>query len=139
MQFVGNDWAEDDHDVELTDPTGQEPVTARLPEGVAGTATLHELIGRHPGEDAETTTGLVLGIETDRGPWVQALIASAVRDSARGEAGLDARTRTSRRPVSKSAGSGHVSAAVGEWRRSGCRRPVGSRSPAGLPAPQRGR
>jgi hypothetical protein len=36
MQFVGNDWAEDDHDVELTDPTGQELVTARLPEASQG-------------------------------------------------------------------------------------------------------
>jgi transposase len=39
---------------------------------------LHELIGRHLVEDAETAQVLV-GIETDRGPRVQALIAAGYR------------------------------------------------------------
>ena len=36
---------------------------------------LHAMIGETLGEDDETAT-VVVGIETDRGPWVQALIAA---------------------------------------------------------------
>ena len=50
-------------------------VRRRLPEGVVGLATLHGLIADHLGEDDEPDQVLV-GIETDRGPWVQALIAA---------------------------------------------------------------
>ena len=45
--FVGDDWAEDHHDVEVQDATGRRLGRARLPEGVAGIARLHELIGAH--------------------------------------------------------------------------------------------
>lgn len=75
MLFVGDDWAEDHHDVEVEDESGRRLEKARLPEGVAGIARLHELIGRHLGEDAAPER-VVLGIETERGPWVQALIAA---------------------------------------------------------------
>ena len=44
-------------------------------EGVAGMARLHELIGQHLGEHAEDAE-VVIGIETDRGPWVAALVAA---------------------------------------------------------------
>jgi transposase len=75
--FVGDDWAEDHHDVELMDVTGKTLAKARLPEGVAGIARLHAMIGAQLGEDVEDVTGLVkVGIETDRGLWVQALIAA---------------------------------------------------------------
>ncbi len=73
--FVGNDWAEDHHDVEVMDEAGRVLAKRRLPEGVAGIAQLHELIGRHLGEDADEAE-VVVGIETGRGPWVQALIAA---------------------------------------------------------------
>jgi hypothetical protein len=73
--FVGDDWAEDHHDVEVMDAAGAVLGRARLPEGVAGMARLHELIGRHLGEDAGGV-GVVIGIETDRGPWVAALVAA---------------------------------------------------------------
>jgi transposase len=73
--FVGDDWAEDHHDVELMDATGRVLARKRLPEGVAGMARLHELIGQHLGEDAEDAE-VVAGIETDRGPWVAALVAA---------------------------------------------------------------
>ncbi len=46
-----------------------------MPEGVAGIGQLHELISRflpEQGTDAEVQ----VGIETDRGPWVAALIAA---------------------------------------------------------------
>ena len=77
MLFVGDDWAEDHHDVELMDAAGRRLAKARLPEGVAGIARLHAMIGAQLGDDAEDVAGQVaIGIETDRGPWVQALIAA---------------------------------------------------------------
>jgi transposase len=76
--FAGDDWAESHHDVELMDVTGRRLAKARLPEGVAGIARLHAMIGEQLGEHAdEDDAGQVaVGIETDRGPWVQALIAA---------------------------------------------------------------
>lgn len=74
MLFVGDDWAEDHHDVELMDAAGRRLAKARLPEGVAGIARLHAMIGAQLG-DAEATE-VAVGIETDRGPWVAALIAA---------------------------------------------------------------
>jgi hypothetical protein len=69
--FAGDDWAEDHHDIELMDVTGRRLARARLPEGVAGIARLHAMIGEQLGEDAdEDDAGQVaVGIETDRGPW----------------------------------------------------------------------
>jgi transposase len=76
--FIGDDWAEDHHDVELMDVSGRRLAKARLPEGVAGMARLHAMAGEALGEDAEDTDPgqVVIGIGTDRGPWVQALIAA---------------------------------------------------------------
>jgi Transposase/Transposase IS116/IS110/IS902 family len=73
--FLGDDWAEDHHDVELVDEAGIRLVKRRLPEGVAGLTQLHELIADHLPDDAEPAD-VAVGIETDRGPWVQALIAT---------------------------------------------------------------
>src|SRR6266851_2153499 len=73
--FAGDDWAEDHHDVELMDATGQVLARRRLPEGVAGMARLHELTGQQLGEAGEDAE-VVIGIETDRGPWVAALVAA---------------------------------------------------------------
>ena len=57
------------------DEAGKVLAKRRLPEGVAGIAQLHELIGRHLGEDTDEAE-VIVGIETDRGPWVTALIAA---------------------------------------------------------------
>ncbi|MGH3123552.1 MAG: IS110 family transposase [Streptosporangiaceae bacterium] len=73
--FVGDDWAEDHHDVEVMDAAGRVLAKGRLPEGVAGMARLHEMIGQHLGEDPDDAE-VVIGIETDRGPWVAALVAA---------------------------------------------------------------
>ncbi len=75
LLFVGDDWAEAHHDVEVMDAAGRRLVKARLPEGVVGMARLHAMIAEALGEDAEETEVLV-GIETDRGPWVAALVAA---------------------------------------------------------------
>ena len=76
--FVGDDWAEDHHDVEVQDDTGRRLGKARLPEGVAGIARLHELIAGFTDPDLGPDQVLV-GIETDRGPWVAALVAAGYR------------------------------------------------------------
>jgi len=73
--FVGDDWAEEHHDVELQNEAGRVLGRAKLPEGVAGIARLHAMIGAHLG-DEEDDAAVVVGIETERGPWVQALIAA---------------------------------------------------------------
>src|SRR6516164_9261400 len=73
--FIGDDWAEDHHDVEVMDAAGRVLARARLPEGVAGMTRLHELAGRYLGEDAGDAEVLT-GIETDRGLWVAALVAA---------------------------------------------------------------
>jgi transposase len=70
--FVGDDWAEDHHDVYLMDDAGARVAARRLPEGMAGIAALHELIAAH----AEEPGDVVVGIETDRGLWVNALAAA---------------------------------------------------------------
>src|SRR5207244_6259631 len=49
-------------------------------EGVAGMARLHAMLGEQLGEAAdEFADQVMVGIETDRGPWVQALIAAGYR------------------------------------------------------------
>src|SRR5580704_7232310 len=73
--FAGDDWAEDHHDVEVMDEAGKVLARRRLPEGAGGIGQLHALIGGLLGEDAEDGEVLV-GIETDRGPWVAALVAA---------------------------------------------------------------
>ncbi|CUU55434.1 Transposase IS116/IS110/IS902 family protein [Parafrankia irregularis] len=78
MLFVGDDWAEDHHDVEVQDDAGRRLTKARVPEGAAGIARLHAMVGQHLPEDADPGQ-VVVGIETDRGPWVSALVAAGYR------------------------------------------------------------
>lgn len=75
MLFVGDDWAGAHHDVELVDESGLVLARRRLPEGVTGLAGLHALVADHLVDEADPFDVLV-GIETDRGPWVQALVAA---------------------------------------------------------------
>jgi transposase len=74
--FVGDDWAEAHHDVEVMDPAGRVLAKARLPEGMAGMARLHALLAEQFGEADPDEVEVVVGIETDRGPWVAALVAA---------------------------------------------------------------
>lgn len=82
MLYVGDDWAEDHHDIEVQDDNGSRLVRARLPEGIEGLTRLHELLAEHLEEElVDPDTGLVsgqvvVGIETDRGVWVAALAAA---------------------------------------------------------------
>lgn len=70
--FVGDDWAEDHHDIHLMDADGAKLASRRLPEGLMGIRGFHELVAAH----AEGPDQVVIGIETDRGLWVEALAAA---------------------------------------------------------------
>jgi transposase len=70
--FVGIDWAERHHDVCLLDPDGQVLARARIADGVQGLARLHALLAGH----AEKPASVLVGIETDRGLLVGALVAA---------------------------------------------------------------
>jgi transposase len=72
MIFVGDDWAEDHHDVHVMDADGVRLASRRLPEGLPGIGGFHELVAAHVAEPSQ----VVIGIETDRGLWVQALSAA---------------------------------------------------------------
>jgi transposase len=72
MIFIGDDWAEDHHDVYLMDEAGRRLASRRLPEGLTGIRQLHELVAAHTEEPEQA----VIGIETDRGLWVGALTAA---------------------------------------------------------------
>ncbi len=82
MLFVGDDWAEDHHDVEIVAEDGRRLARRRLAEGLGGMSQLHALIaGYLPEEWADLPPGeaagrVKIGIETERGPWVQALVAA---------------------------------------------------------------
>ena len=62
MLFVGDDRAENHHDVELVDEAGRLLARRRPPEGVEGMAGLHALIAQHLPEDGEATD-VVIGME----------------------------------------------------------------------------
>src|ERR1700735_4849413 len=72
MIFVGVDWAEAHHDVFVQDEDGKRLAGGRLPEGVEGIARFHEMGGAFANESDE----VVIGIETDRGLFVGALVAA---------------------------------------------------------------
>lgn len=72
MIFVGDDWAEAHHDVHVMDDTGQRLVGRRLPEGLDGIGAFHDLMADHCDDPGD----VVVGIETDRGLWVAALVAA---------------------------------------------------------------
>lgn len=72
MIYVGDDWAEDHHDVAVIDEAGEVLVRRRLPEGVVGIAGLHALLAEHADDPSE----VAVGIEVDRGLWVTSLVAA---------------------------------------------------------------
>jgi transposase len=72
MIFVGVDWAEAHHDVYVQDENGKCLAGGRLPEGVEGIARFHDLLSGHVEEPGQ----VVIGIETDRGLFVAALVAA---------------------------------------------------------------
>ena len=82
MLFVGDDWAEGHHDIEIVDDQGKMLARRRLPEGLEGVTRLHSLIAAQMPDDwvdrdhDEVAALVKVGIETDRGSWVGSLVAA---------------------------------------------------------------
>jgi hypothetical protein len=72
MLFIGDDWAEDHHDVYLMDEAGGQIAAQRLPEGLSGVGRFHDLVAAHASEPGE----VIVAIEKDHGLWVDALAAA---------------------------------------------------------------
>lgn len=72
MIFVGDDWAEAHHDVHVMGGDGSRLASRRLPEGITGMGAFHELVAAFASDPSE----VVVGIETERGLWVEALAAA---------------------------------------------------------------
>ena len=62
MLFVGDDWAEAHHDIEMRNAQGRRLVRQRLPEGVDGISALHALVADHLA-DSDEPEDVVVGIE----------------------------------------------------------------------------
>lgn len=75
MIFVGVDWAEDHHDVDVEDEHGARLTHGRVSHGVEGVACLHAMLAEHVDEPDD----VVVGIEIDRGLLVRALVAAGYR------------------------------------------------------------
>jgi hypothetical protein len=69
--FVGDDWSQQHHDIEIHNEAGGRLSRNGLPEGIAGIAELHALVAEHANDPGE----VVVGMETDRGLRVAALVA----------------------------------------------------------------
>jgi transposase len=72
MVFVGVDWAEAHHDICVVDEAGKVLGKRRVPAGLEGVRQIHELVAAQ----AEQPEQVVVGIETDRGLLVGALLAA---------------------------------------------------------------
>src|SRR5665647_1631785 len=133
MLFVGDDWAEDHHDVEIVDDTGQVLARRRLPEGLDGVTRLHALIGEHtPIEWADlepdrAAAMVKVGIETDRGPWVAALAAASAATHGPRSVSTPTLTMAAARSGSRSAHSIGVCSPIRACSRVTPSRPSGSR------------
>ena len=78
MIFVGIDWSEHHHDVCVLDAGGSQLASVRVPEGIEGVVRLHEVLADH----AEQPEEVIVGIETDRGLLVGALVAAGYQVTA---------------------------------------------------------
>jgi transposase len=70
--FLGVDWGEHHHDLCVLDQEGGVLATRRIADGLAGVGELHALAASHVVDPAQVT----VGIETDRGLLVGALVAA---------------------------------------------------------------
>lgn len=87
--FVGVDWAEDHHDVCVMDIEGRVLSKGRVSNDLAGIAKIHDLIGRAIPVEVDDDPEVVVGIETDRGLLVRALVAVGYRVLAVNPLGVD--------------------------------------------------
>ena len=119
MLFIGDDWAEEHHDVEIEDEDGRRLARARLPEGLDGITRLHALVAEHAPaswaqlEPEQVAAQVMVGIETDRGPWVSALRAAGYQVFAINPlSAAQYRQRHSTSGAKSDAGDAHVLAEI---------------------------
>jgi transposase len=80
--FVGVDWAEEHHDMCVLDAEGRVRAKGRVSNDLAGIVRLHDLIASAVPDDVDVDDVDVdepVGIETDRGLLVRALVAAGYR------------------------------------------------------------
>ena len=87
--FVGVDWAEDHHDVCVMDAEGRVLSKGRVTNDLAGIAKIHDLIGGAAPAELDEDPEVIVGIETDRGLLVRALVAVGYRVLAVNPLGVD--------------------------------------------------
>jgi hypothetical protein len=68
--FVGIDWSESRHDVCIVDEQGTYLGGGKVSDDVSGVGRMHAMIAEH----AEDPSDVAVGIETDRGLLVGALV-----------------------------------------------------------------
>ena len=73
MIFVGDDWSEGSHAVFVMGEDGSRVWSGSLPEAMAGIGRFHQIVVDAGVDDP---ADVVVGIETDRGLWVNSLVAS---------------------------------------------------------------
>lgn len=78
--FVGVDWAEDHHDLCVMDAGGRVRAKGRVSDDLAGVVRAHDLIASGVPSDLDDDEAdrveVMVGIETDRGLMVRALVAA---------------------------------------------------------------
>ncbi len=72
MLFVGVDWAEQHHDVHVMDEQGKRLLLFRVADSLAGARELQE----HLAEQAAEPEQVVIGVETEHGLVIRALVAA---------------------------------------------------------------
>lgn len=78
--YVGVDWAEDHHDLCVMDGTGKVEAKGRVGDDLAGIARAHDLIASAvPAQVDDDQVEVTVGIETDRGLMVRALVLAGYR------------------------------------------------------------
>ena len=78
--FVGIDWAEGHHDVCVMGAGGKVEAKGRVSNDLAGLARVHDLVASVVPDDVDDEdVEVVVGIETDRGLLVRALVAAGYR------------------------------------------------------------
>lgn len=72
MVFIGIDWSEKHHDICILNEQGAVLAKGRVAEGIEGIARLHGIVAEHAVEPED----VAIGIETDRGLLVGALVTA---------------------------------------------------------------
>ena len=101
--FVGIDWSEQHHDIEVRDPDGAALARARVADELDGIGSLHALLADHADDPAQ----VVIGIESDRGLLVGSLVAAGYQVFAVNPKSVD-RSETGEAPCRDDGGQGSL-------------------------------